>query len=187
MTTDEARALVAKAKTIEDVLGPGHDDAGLRLFRRLVHPDRCGGDEAAWTKLEKLAVASRAPAPVPDRISDLASAQRRPARVHFALIPDENDDEVDANDLLRALQARGTRARVNLVAYNPPPGEPSDPDPSASAVRADAYMAALRASPMIERVKQILPVGRDVHAACGMFAGPSAATSTYNPDESETT
>lgn len=46
--------------------------------------------------------------------------------------------------------------------------------------------AALRVS-AIERVKQILPVGRDVHAACGMFAGPSAATSTYNPDESETT
>ena len=65
MTTDEARALVAGAKTIEDVLGPGHDDAGLRLFRRLVHPDRCGGDEAAWAKLEKLAAASRVPVPAP--------------------------------------------------------------------------------------------------------------------------
>ena len=65
MTTDEARALVAGAKTIEDVLGSGHDDASLRLFRRLVHPDRCGGDEAAWAKLEKLAAASRAPAPAP--------------------------------------------------------------------------------------------------------------------------
>lgn len=122
-----------------------------------------------------------------DRIADLTSAQRRPARVHFALIPDENDDEVDAHDLLRALQARGTRARVNLVAYNPPPGETSDMHPSIAEDRAAAYMAALRASPVIERVKQILPVGRDVHAACGMFAGPSAATSTYNPDESETT
>ena len=59
--------------------------------------------------------------------------------------------------------------------------------PSIAEDRAAAYMAALRASPVIERVKQILPVGRDVHAACGMFAGPSAATSTYNPDESETT
>mgnify|MGYP003501253352 FL=1 len=48
-------------------------------------------------------------------------------------------------------------------------------------------MEVLRASPVIERVKQILPVGRDVHAACGMFAGPDAATSTHNPDESETT
>lgn len=65
MTTDEARALVAKAKTIEDVLGPEHDDASLRLFRRLVHPDRCGGDEAAWAKLEKLAAASRVPTPAP--------------------------------------------------------------------------------------------------------------------------
>lgn len=122
-----------------------------------------------------------------DRLADLASAQRRPARVHFALIPGENDDEVDAEDLLRALQARGLRARVNLVAYNPPPGEPPDPDSIASAARAAVYLAVLRASPMIERVKQILPVGRDVHAACGMFAGANPTTHTNNQDESETT
>ena len=59
--------------------------------------------------------------------------------------------------------------------------------PSIAEDRAAAYMAALRASPVIERVKQILPVGRDVHAACGMFAGPDSATLTHNPDESETT
>lgn len=140
MTTDEARALVAGAKTIEDVLGSGHDDASLRLFRRLVHPDRCDGDETAWAKLERLASGTT---------SDTAAAATAPA----AFSP------------LEIRTRSRTYALTGLL----------------------AHMAVLRASPVIERVKQILPVGRDVHAACGMFAGPSAATSTYNPDESETT
>lgn len=50
-----------------------------------------------------------------------------------------------------------------------------------------AIDTSMNASPMIERVKQILPVGRDVHAACGMFAGPDPTTFNHNPDDSETT
>lgn len=50
-----------------------------------------------------------------------------------------------------------------------------------------AIDTSMNASPVIERVKQILPVERDVHAACGMFAGANPTTHTHNTDESELT
>lgn len=89
------------------------------------------------------------------------------------------------------------RARVNLVGYNPPPGEPgavgawrghlrafgleppaAHPDRELLAARARAwaearalrYEALVGASVNVDRVKRIVPVGPDVHASCGMFA-----------------
>lgn len=107
-----------------------------------------------------------------DRMQALSLAQGRPARIHFALIPGENDSLGDAGELRAALEARWLAARVNLVAYNPPPGEPpAEIGPEEAEARAVAYAAELAAGPTIEAVKRIVPVGPDVAASCGMFVG----------------
>lgn len=105
-----------------------------------------------------------------ERLVTLSHATGRPIRVHLALIPGENDSEYDAHVLCSELLTRGARARVNLIRYNPPPGEsPSTVTADEAAARAAAYEAVLRGSTAIVHVKRITPVGCDVAASCGMF------------------
>lgn len=101
-----------------------------------------------------------------DRLAALSEATGRPARIHFALIAGENDRAEDAGDLAEALAARGMRAKVNLVRYNPPPGSEST---EATEQKYQAYGYALSLSRYIESVKVVPRVGYDVRASCGTF------------------
>jgi len=56
---------VMSAKTLADLLGGDASDANVRKLRVQIHPDRFGGDDSAWRKLDELVAAARGPVVLP--------------------------------------------------------------------------------------------------------------------------
>jgi adenine C2-methylase RlmN of 23S rRNA A2503 and tRNA A37 len=107
--------------------------------------------------------------PVGDALDQLARWQQRTGKavkIHFAFIRDLNDSEASVHAICDALDARGLRAGVNIVRYNPPtPDHGSEPDEAVLARNAELFRVRLPGA----RVQLVPRVGPDVHASCGMF------------------
>lgn len=106
-----------------------------------------------------------------DRIAELSRATNKPARIHFPLIGGENDSLNNAVRLVRALEMRRLRAKINLIHYNAPPGDESQ---ESSPSIYEAWSALLGKSPLVEKVQIVPRVGPDVAASCGMFLSNDA-------------
>lgn len=107
--------------------------------------------------------------PVDAALDQLAAWQRETSKIvkiHFAFIRGENDAEADVHAMCDALDARGLRANVNLVRYNPPsPDHGAEPDEAVIARNAALFRTRLPGA----RVQVVPRVGFDVQASCGMF------------------
>lgn len=85
--------------------------------------------------------------------------------LHRALIKGENDSLEETHEWCRMVKHPGVRPKVNLIAYNPPPGdshEAADPE------RIEA-IAAITREYFPTQVQVVQRVGYDVKASCGMF------------------
>jgi 23S rRNA (adenine2503-C2)-methyltransferase len=99
-----------------------------------------------------------------ETIRRLPLPRRRRITFEYVLLGGENDTGKDARELARLL--RGTRAKVNLIAYNPWPGSPHRPSTPAST---DHFMRILVEKGYTVSLRRSR--GGDVLAACGQLAG----------------
>lgn len=84
--------------------------------------------------------------------------------LHWALIENENDDPLMAEEIARLANEAGLRAEFNLVRYNPA----NEKSREAAQERMDGYVESMRRS-LSGRTKVVPRVGFDVAASCGMF------------------
>lgn len=108
-------------------------------------------------------------AEAPEKVADtLAGWQEAGGAVvlHWALIEGENDADRTFSEIAEFVRARGLKARLNLVRYNPHSARTGAEAPD------DRYDAALRRVGAAMRVpgsRTVPRVGFDVKASCGMF------------------
>ena len=106
----------------------------------------------------------------PERALDLLAAWQHATNnmvvLHWAFIAGVNDDEKTISSILDEIDARGIRAKFNLVRYNPYSSEyGSEPAEETLQRNFDLITARLRA----EGSRIVPRVGFDVKASCGMF------------------
>jgi 23S rRNA (adenine2503-C2)-methyltransferase len=94
--------------------------------------------------------------------------RRRMITFEYVLLGGENDSEQDAGALARLLH--GTKAKVNLINYNPWPGSPHR---SSSAKAAECFMEVLTEKGYTVSLRRSR--GDDILAACGQLAGGDPA------------
>jgi len=99
-----------------------------------------------------------------EAIRGLPLPRRRRVTFEYVLLGGENDTGKDAQELARLLQ--GSRAKVNLIAYNPWPGSPHQPSTPAATDRFVQILAEKGYTVSLRRSR-----GGDVLAACGQLAG----------------
>jgi 23S rRNA (adenine2503-C2)-methyltransferase len=99
-----------------------------------------------------------------ETIRGLPLPKRRRITFEYVLLGGENDREQDALELARLL--RGTRSKVNLIAYNPWPGSPHRPSTPAAT---DHFMQTMVDKGYTVSLRRSR--GADVMAACGQLAG----------------
>jgi 23S rRNA (adenine2503-C2)-methyltransferase len=99
-----------------------------------------------------------------ETIRELPLPKRRRVTFEYVLLGGENDQVEDARELTRLL--RGTRAKVNLIAYNPWPGSPHQ---SSTRAATDRFMEILAEKGYTVSLRRSR--GGDVLAACGQLAG----------------
>lgn len=90
--------------------------------------------------------------------------------LHWALIEDENDDPLMAEEIARLANEAGLRSEFNLVRYNPA----NEKSRESSQTRIDDYLESMTHS-LPGRSKTVPRVGFDVAASCGMFLGGKTA------------
>lgn len=101
-----------------------------------------------------------------DRLAAWQRASGQEVVLHWASIAGENDDEGQIHALCDAVQARGIRARFNLVRYNPFDARRGRESPPEILERNFALIRDRLGDP---RSRIVPRVGFDVHASCGMF------------------
>jgi 23S rRNA (adenine2503-C2)-methyltransferase len=99
-----------------------------------------------------------------DKLRQLPLPRRRKITFEYVLLGGENDSEQDALDLASLL--RGTRNKVNLIAYNPWPGSPHR---SSSHGATERFMEILVKKGLTVSLRRSR--GDDILAACGQLAG----------------
>ena len=100
------------------------------------------------------------------RAFDAAGGRR--ITFEYIMIDDVNDDPDPYVEPLASI-AREFHAHVNLIPYNPIPGNPWEPTPQE---RIDRFAAGLEREGVNATVRQ--PRGRDIAAACGQLAAEHA-------------
>lgn len=106
-----------------------------------------------------------------DRIAAYQQATGgRRVTLHWALIAGENDRDQDLDAIIAAVQARGLRAKFNLVRYNPHDARHGVESDEATRERYFARLSAALGEPGSRPVPR---VGFDVKASCGMFVEPT--------------
>jgi 23S rRNA (adenine2503-C2)-methyltransferase len=114
-----------------------------------------------WPLVELTAALRRYPLP-----------RRRRITVEYVLLGGLNDSPADARRLVRLLDR--VRVKVNLIAYNPGPGDPAAADPELplrppDPERVEAFAEALRRRNVNTHLRRSR--GGDIAAACGQLAG----------------
>ncbi len=105
-----------------------------------------------------------------DALSDLRRYQSisgQILRIHGCYIEGENDSEDDVDEMISVLENYRLSCRLNIVRFNPPPG---DPHKESSETRLSRIMSKFEAAGI--PAKLIPRVGQDCYASCGMFTTP---------------
>ncbi len=96
-------------------------------------------------------------------IRDYGGRGRHRPTLEVVLLRDVNDSPAEGHELARF--ARRTRAKVNLIEFNPVPGLPFEPAPED---RVERTLRILSAAGVVATVRRSR--GRDAAAACGQLA-----------------